>query len=161
MKLYEINNTIRNVIENGYIYDEETGEISFDETDLDNLDASRAEKLLACAKVLKEIRANENAIKEEKKALGVRELSMRKKADNLVKYITDNTQDKEKFEDSQASISFRKSSRIVLDCSLEELPHHLVRTVTTKSADKTMIKKNINSLGDFAHLEESRNLQVK
>ena len=48
--LYEINNDYVNVIENGFSIDEETGEILFDKTNLDELEIEFKEKAdnIAC-----------------------------------------------------------------------------------------------------------------
>ena len=161
MKLYEINNTLRAVIEQGYSVDTDTGEILFETEDLEQLESDRAEKLLACAKVIKEMTAYEKALTDEKKTLDVRIKVQKRKREYLEKYVLTETQEGEKFEDSQAVLSFRKSKALVVDCEIDRLPAMYRTEKVTISADKKLIKQNITSLAEFAHIEERRNVSIK
>ena len=50
MNIYEINKAIEDILEDGFSVDEETGEILFDESNLNALDAEISEKIenVAC-----------------------------------------------------------------------------------------------------------------
>ena len=68
----------------------------------------------------------------------------------------------EKIEGMHAAISFRKSEKVIID-DLEALPYEFKTLKTTVSADKKKLKEAIKNgeLINGAHIEESKNLQIK
>ena len=114
MNIYEINKNIQDVIENGFVADEETGEILFDQTNLEELEDQFDAKIDSVACYIKDLDALNNAIKEEKKALDERKAVNEKKIESLKKYIGNalRLRDMRKFESAKNKISFRKSTSV-------------------------------------------------
>lgn len=79
--LYELSDAIRQVIDRGFALDEETGEITFDETNLDELRLMFREKAEACALYVKDQRALAKAIRDEERSLAERRRSAERRAD--------------------------------------------------------------------------------
>ena len=72
MKLYELAQMMDMVINGGLVFDEETGEVLFDSSNLDELEAALDAKIEACCIVVKETEAEAEAIKAEEKRLKAR-----------------------------------------------------------------------------------------
>ena len=114
MKLYEIDNAILECI------DLETGEI-IDTEQLDKLQMERDTKLENVACWIKDLKAEAEALKNEKQALAERQRVSENKAESLKKWIAYALQG-EKFKTSKCAISFRKSEAVeVTDEGLENL----------------------------------------
>lgn len=163
MKLYEIDEHIRSVIETGYSVDMETGEVLFEVADLDELEAAKADKLEACALVLKEQRATVQAIKDEEKALAERRKAEERKAERMQAYILAHIADVGgKMETGRVKLSTRKSRAVVIDCP-GCIPAEFVEFQTTEKVDKSAIAKAIKEGREVkgAHIEERENLAVK
>ena len=63
MKLYEINQHYLEVLENGFSFDEETGEILFDKENLDQLEGAFEEKVDNIACYIKDLEGLKSAKK--------------------------------------------------------------------------------------------------
>lgn len=163
MRLYELDSTIAQVIERGFTFDEETGEVLFDESDLDALEAERAEKLEACACYTKSVEAEAAAIKAEIDALKERLDAKNRKAERMRDYMARSmlASGETKFETARCALSFRKSEAVEL--TGDALPAEFVKVKTTETVDKTAIKKAIKAGKTVAGavLVERKNLQVK
>jgi uncharacterized protein YyaL (SSP411 family) len=168
VKLYEISTHIRQLLEAGFACDEETGEILWEgQAGFEALQEARAEKILACGKVLAEMRAEREAFSEERKAqakrLLQRETMMQKREDALRDYIERNAEAGEKFADSFIQISWRKTESVEIEVAPETLPFQFVQVKQTYSADKAALKAALKAGQQVAgvQLVEKMALQVK
>lgn len=143
MRLYEINESIRTLCEQGIVEDQETGEILFEGPEgLESLEMERTAKLLAIAKLVKEQTADLAAYDEERKALAKRMQSrsnaMESRIEWLKSYLLANTTPEEKVKDSTISLSFRTTESVEYTGDARELPETMSRVSYT--ADKAAIK---------------------
>lgn len=164
MNLYEIDKHYQEVLENGFSFDEETGEILFDAESLDQLQGEYKEKIDNIVCFVKSLEALNNAIKNEKKALDERIKFNDNKIERLKSYVSESLKQRQlkKFETSKNKLSFRKSESVnVLDESL--LDKKFMKEKTTYTPDKTSIKKALKNGEEVsgAVLELKENLQIK
>lgn len=169
MNLYEINNGILELLENGFnlaCVDLETGEI--DEAKaaeyLEALQLERSEKIENIALYIKSLDSEAAAIKEEEKSLKARREAKERKAERLREYVKSSMLafgDK-KFETARCALSFRTSKTVIVE-DIDKLDKEYVCKQETYTANKAAIKKAIESgvTVDGAHIEERQNLQVK
>ena len=110
MNLYEINNEIEEVINNGFSIDNETGEVMFEPSDLDSLNEQFDEKADNIACYIKDIDALNDSISNEIKALQERKKQNESKIEKLKSYLTDALEQRnmKKFESARNKITFRK-----------------------------------------------------
>lgn len=157
MKLYEIDERIYNILENAT---DEDGVIS-DEAmeELEALQMARDEKLEACGIAYKNLKAEEEALKQEKMALQARQSQKAKQAEKLSEYITFHLKGA-KFETPKVKFSWRKSDRTIID-NLEDVPAEFIKI--KREAMSAEIKKAIKAGTDVpgARVEEFQNLQIK
>ena len=136
MKLYEIDNAILECI------DLETGEI-IDTEQLDKLQMERDTKLENVACWIKDLKAEAEALKNEKQALAERQRVAENKAESLKKWLAYALQG-EKFKTPKCAISFRKTEAVeVTDEGLENLmkEHDELLTYKAPEPNKTAIKQ--------------------
>lgn len=161
--LYEIDRALRTVIEGGLVFDEETGEVYFDEENLAELVGARNEKLEACAVVVKELEADAAALKAEGEKLAKRRQVAESKAERLRKYVADSMElfGDEKLETPKACLRFRRSSFVDVP-DVDSLPREFVRVKTTETPDKAAIAKAIKAGQEVsgAELMERKTLVV-
>lgn len=129
--------------------------------ELERLEGERNEKLLNLAVWVKDLKAEAEAFTNEIKRLQTRQKALINKSERIKEFIDYNLQKGEKLSDVRASLSYRKSTQVVLDVPVEDLPPEFVKF--TRSADKTAMKEAIQSEGgcSCAHIEEKFNLQIK
>ena len=146
MNIYEINNNIQQVLENGFVMDQETGEILFDEENLDELEAQFDEKIDSVACYIKDLDALNNAIKEEKKALDERKAVNEKKIEYLKKYISNalKFRDMKKFESAKNKITFRKSTSVEITNAEDIASKYIVEKVCY-APDKKKITEDLKA----------------
>ena len=136
MKLYEIDDAILECI------DLETGEI-IDTEQLDKLQMERDTKLENVACWIKDLKAEAEALKNEKQALAERQRVAENKAESLKKWLAYALQG-EKFKTTKCAISFRKSEAVeVTDEGLNNLmkEHDELLTYKAPEPNKTAIKQ--------------------
>lgn len=158
MTLYEISQQIRNAIDFGY--DPETGEI-LDDTALKELEMERDEKLENLILWVKDIRAEEEAIQNEEKALKARREANHRKGDSISQYIQ-NMLGGKKFSTARCAVSYRKTTAVnILDVNL--IPAEYRRVKVTEEPDKTAIKNAIKAGNTIpgASLEERQSMSIK
>ena len=85
--LYEIDRAIEQVIETGFSWDEETGEVLFEEGDLEQLQVAFNEKLEACGIWMKNQKSLADAIRAEEKALYDRRKAIEKRLERMNGYV--------------------------------------------------------------------------
>lgn len=161
--LYELDQAVLTVLENGLVFDEETGEIIFDEENFAELEMERNSKLESVAIYIKSLDADAAAIKAEEKALAERRSIKEKKADRLRGYLAFSMQSfgDTKLETPRVALSFRKSTTVeVFDA--DKLPEDYWKHPEPKP-DKTAIKQAIKAGWSVpgAELVERQNLQIK
>ncbi|MCD7885164.1 MAG: siphovirus Gp157 family protein [Lachnospiraceae bacterium] len=152
MKLYEVNQTIKALVEQ--MVDIETGEILpvSDElmAQLESLEMERERILGYLAKLVLNTRAEAAALKEEETRLKNRRDRLEKKEDRLME-ILDRECGGEKTNLGVATFSYRKTSRLeVSDAAkairwLKRNKHHDCYRVKEPEVAKTEVKKLINA----------------
>lgn len=162
--LYQISQEYMAVLEGGMVIDETTGEIIFDDTDLDALQAAFDDKLEACALYLKNLESDAEAIKAEEKALADRRRTIERKSERMKAYVRDcvGDMDGQRFETPKVALSLRRSKAVdVYDAG--KLPEEYVVRKETLQPDKKAIKEAISRGDDVpgAELRENWSLQVR
>lgn len=162
--LYELDQAVLTVLDNGLIFDEETGEILWDEDNFNQLEMERNDKLESVALYIKSLDADAAAIKAEEKALAERRSIKEKKADRLRGYLAFSMQSfgDTKLETPRVALSFRKSEHVEIEDE-NLIPLDFCRQKVTVTPDKTAIKKAIKNgeTVNGATLVERQNLQIK
>ena len=136
MTIYEIDQAIMNCV------DAETGEI-IDTEQLDKLQMERDTKLENVACWIKALKAEAEALKNEKQALAERQRVAENKAESLKNWLASALQG-EKFKTPKCAISFRKSEAVeVTDEGLNNLmkEHDELLTYKAPEPNKTAIKQ--------------------
>lgn len=163
--LYEIDKNLYQLLEFDMVVDEETGEILFEESDIDNLLLSRDEKIENTGCYIKNLLSDIEQLKAEEKSLKERRQTKEKKVERLKKYLADSMLlfgDK-KFETPRIALSFRKSKQVEIDESAV-LPEEFIKVKVEKSPDKTKLKDAILKQGEVIEgvkVIEKENLQLK
>lgn len=162
--LYEINNDYVNVIENGFSIDEETGEILFDKTNLDELEVEFNEKADNIACYIKDLQALSDGIKNEKSALDERKKSVDTKILSLKEYLSTalKMRDMSKLETTRNKISLRNSKSVEVFNENIIPKTYFNETVVEKLDKKTLLKElKEGKQIDGCRLLEKSNLQLK
>ena len=142
MTIYEIDNEIMNCI------DVETGEV-IDTEKLNDLQMERDAKIENVALWIKELKAEAEAIKNEKQALADRQRVAENKAESLKNWLA-YALNGEKFKTAKCSISYRNSESVeVTEEGLEALmrDHEDLLTYKTPEPNKKAIKDAIKNDG--------------
>ena len=142
MTIYEIDNEIMNCI------DMETGEV-IDTDKLNDLQMERDAKIENVALWIKELKAEAEAIKNEKQALAERQRVAENKAESLKNWLA-YVLNGEKFKTAKCSISYRNSESVeVTEEGLEALMkyHEYLLTYKTPEPNKKAIKDAIKNDG--------------
>lgn len=162
--LYEIDANLRQLIETGFVFDDQTGEVFASLNELDEYEAAYKDKLEACAIWIKERKAFAEAIENEIKALQKRLKTERNKIDYMSGYVLSHMGNLEdgKLETPKVTVSTRRSVRTVITDETK-LPDELVKVKTEITPDKTAIKKAIMSGHEVpgAELEDNISLQIR
>lgn len=167
MTLYNIDNKILEIIERGFVVDEDTGEIidSAEEVNakLEELEFDRTAKIENIALYIKNMESLVVSLKAEEKALADRRRAREKRIENLKNYLTSSmvVANENGFETSKVCISFRKSESVVVN--EEILDRKYFNEKVTYTPDKTAIKKALKDGAtiDGAYIETKQNLQIK
>ena len=155
MKLYEIDSAIYECI------DAETGEI-IDIDKLNNLMMERDAKIEGVACWIKDLKAEAEALKNEKQALAERQRVAENKAESLKKWLAYALQG-EKFKTTKCAISFRKSEAVeVTDEGLNNLmkEHDELLTYKAPEPNKTAIKQALKDGLSVAGIQLVQNTSV-
>lgn len=163
--LYEIDKDLYQLLENDMVVDEETGEIIFEESDIDNLLLSRDQKLENTACYIKNLMSDINDLKAEEKALNERRKAKEKKVERLKSYLSNSMLmfgDK-KFETARVALSFRKSKQVEIALGAH-IPAEYMTVKVEENPNKTKLKDAILKQGvviDGVQVVEKENLQLK
>ena len=152
--LYEIDNEIVSCV------DMETGEI-VDEERLEALEMEREKKIEAIILWRKDLLAEASAVKTEAQALSKRAKVCENKAEQLKKYV-ERALDGEKFKTERCQVSYRKSSRVVID-DVKLLPVEVWKELSEDWISKTKIKEMIEAGKECtgAHIDETPGIIIK
>ena len=148
--LYEINWQLANAIELYYsgvedVVDEETGEVKNLEDYIAEVQIAFDDKVEGCVLYMKNLMAEEKAIKAEMDALKKRATAKAKERTKMEDYIRSICPDK-KYESPKFCLKFRQSEVTVAPTSYEEimkLPQEFIRKTEEYSVDKKAVKKAI------------------
>ena len=135
MTIYEIDQAIMNCV------DAETGEI-IDTEQLDRLQMERDTKLENVACWIKDLKAEAEALKNEKQALAERQKVAENKMESLKKYLA-YALDGKAFKSTRASVLFRKSQAVEI-ADIYKLDENYLRC-REPEADKTAIKEALKA----------------
>ena len=160
--LYEITESYLKALDDIQI-DEETGEI-LNAKEIVKLTDDLNQKTDSVGRYIKNLDAFTTALKDEEAKLAQRRKTAEKKLDYLKTLLTScmDASGRDKYESAAVKISFRKSTQVNI-FDEKALPEAFVTEVITTKADKTAIKKAIQSgvVVNGAELIENRNIQIK
>lgn len=163
MRLMDISGALSDVIESGYSFNEETGEIFGDSSNINQLEELLENKAEACAVVLKGKKALISGIDEEIKALQQRKKALENQKESFERYIAECLEAVGgSIETPKTKLSFRKST-VVKIIDDEAVPEEYLRTKKITTVDKNQVKnaiKNGKAVSGCV-LVEKKNLQVK
>lgn len=167
MTLYELGSEYQellSLIDNGEIPEEAIADT------LEALQGELRDKIDNVACVIKNLKAESDAIKAEAKNLTERAKAKEKRADYLKKYISATMQQFgiDKIETARNVIKFGKSSAVEISAGFIEWAkdhsENLLRTKVEIEADKAAVKEAIqngNIPEDLAKIVEKKNIQIK
>lgn len=168
MNLYNIDNTIKKIIEQGYVFDEETGEISFTSDDLESLEMQLEDKVNNIIGYIKDLNIQADNMKAIKDDYAKRQKTYETKAENLKKYLDGFMQrnEKNKVETDNGIASYRKSKSVDIydNTALSAWLHDNQEYANIKiEPSKTKIAEAINAkiIVPGAVIKENNNLQIK
>lgn len=159
MTLYEINQELERLIDNAV--DEETGEINEDMIEeIENMQMAWDEKVENIGCFIKNLRADAEAVKNEKMALAKRQSILENKAERLKNYLYDMLNG-ETFSSPRVEVKYRKSVQVKCD-DLSAVPEEYLR-YKDPELDKTAVKEALKNGEEIegCYLEEVKNIQIK
>ena len=119
-----ISQQIAQIVENGFTFDEETGEVFFTTDDLDALNEALDSKLESLAGIYQMYNSKADALKARSKEIADRAKSFENKADKLKNYIDSlmKANGKDKLEVGDKKLSYRRSTsaNVVDDTALRQ-----------------------------------------
>ena len=154
--LYEL---VKEIEDFQFVIDEETGEIlNFDE--LDALQLEKNTKVENICLLIKNLRSDAEAYKNEKNSFEQKRKQAENKADRLTAYVQYILAG-DKFKSSKVSVSYRKSEKIICPDLLEVEPDYLryKEPELDKKKIKDAIKAGVEVKG--CQLVERQNVQIK
>lgn len=172
MNLYEIEEKLYNLIENGF--DSETGEIMEGadlEKNISDCEMALNDKIANIACMIKNLQSDAEALKAEKGKLAKRQAVAEHKSEWLKHYLSTYLQGttdvrKYKYSDARCAISFRKSESVEIR-DINAIPEEYIKPRTLKDTDidktgiKKFLKENKDATVTGAELVEKENLQIK
>lgn len=163
MSLYQLVAELENVINGGMVIDEETGEVLFDSTNLDELQTAFEDKLENCGIYIKNLDSEANAISQEIHSLTKRKKVLENKAQRMRDYVLQCMEQAErtKFDTAKVAISQRKSSYVAVNDEVQ-IPEDYKEIIETTKVDKRHLKDALKQGLEIpgAELKERINLQV-
>lgn len=172
MSLYQIDKNLKELLENGFVIDDETGEILFETEDLEKLEMSVENKINNIIGYIKDTKIQAENYEKVSKDYQKRSDIKKKKVERLEKYLSDYLQANDmtdKREYTNGMTSFRKSKKVKItsDIDLENYllgnKEHKKYLKTKYSFDNAGLKKELLSGNNipFCKIEENNNLQIK
>ena len=144
--LYELSSDLVKVIDGGMIVDMDTGEVLFDEENLDALKATVAEKFLACEMFAQGQRAKAKSLKDLAKAMTESAKAMERKAVRIESYMLDRAKEAGgEISTDSITVKVRKCPPSVEITDEGAVPERFWREKVTRAIDKTSIKEELKS----------------
>lgn len=162
MKLYELAQMMDMVINGGLVFDEETGVVIFDSSNLDELEAALDAKIEACCIVVKETEAEAEAIKAEEKRLKARRERKEKEAARLREYVQRCMEQSgaRRIDTPRVCVSSRASKYVnVVDESA--VPREYICEKVTESVDKKAVAAALKKGDAIPGCELSERISLK
>ena len=159
MNLYEVSEAIETAF--NLAVDPESGEVNEDQLVLlEMLEMERDRKIENIACLIKNYRAEAAALKAEKDAFQKRQKQAENKANSLMRYL-ETALNGEKFSTDKCAISWRRSSKIVLNegCTIYDIDTHFLR-MSEPELDKVAIKKAISEGVNVEGVHEEPSLSM-
>lgn len=113
MSAYGISKSIADIIEQGFSYDEETGEVYFQQDDLDSLQEALDKKIDSICGLIKSYEAKAEGFKQRDKEIKATQKRYETKAEKLKKYLDlllEMNDKKDGMQTENYAVSYRKSS---------------------------------------------------
>lgn len=131
------------------------------EESLRKIEDERDRKALNIACLIKNFKAEAEALKAEKLRLLKRQQAAERTIDRLVRYLEQFVDPGTKFQDARATIGWRRSEGVVLTVTPESLPDEFVRV--KREANLNAIKEALKSGEEVpgAILEERQRVQIR
>lgn len=162
MNLFEINQHLRAIVNNGFSADLETGELLFDASELGSLEETKANKFLAIGKMIKEKEAFAKSIKDQEKAMSERRKYVENEVSRLKEWTLFNMSESDKFEDAQIKVSYSKGSESVDVYDLTSLDAKYFVEKQTFIPNKKRIKEDLkNGVVTGAKLTRNPSVRIK
>ncbi len=162
--LYELDKAYLQALESAMEIDEETGEVTINESALEAMEMEYGAKIDNIVCYVKNIEALNDAIKKEEEALKRRRQVNANKVERLKRYIgcSLNSRGYDKYETAKNKLSFRKSESVVITNQALIDPIYL-KMKTEISVDKTALKQDLKGGMEIegCYLETKHNLQVR
>jgi len=164
MKLFEINDSIDELLETSYAYAEQNeGELpdSF-EDDLEKLSMQKSEKIENIALYIKNIDSEIGAVDEQAKLFSGRLAKLKTKKQRTLAYLKFALAG-DKFATAKVQVGYRKSESVEISVDSTDLPEEYIKTKVTVTPDKTALKKALKS-GDKINgvsISVKQNISVK
>lgn len=162
--LYQLAENIERVIDEGFVVDEETGEVLFEAADLEQMLEGLNAKIESCGVWMKNQRALAEAIRAEEKALYERRKQIESRLEKMDAYVVRGLMmtESHKVETPLVKMGVRKASSVVVDDEAA-VPDKFKTVVETVKVSKTELRKELSQGVDVpgAHMETSVRLQLK
>lgn len=174
MSLYKLDKTIKEVIDKGFTFDEETGEVIFTTDDIEKIKMSIDEKINNIVGYIKSLNLEVQTLKNISDEYKKRADSKNKKIEKLKAYLDEylSSNEIEKKEVVNGIVSYKKSKSTNIydeEALLNYIKNHKdirerYSTTEIKFSKKEIgndLKKNENLIIDGVELITSKNLQIK
>lgn len=146
--LYELSSRLAAVIDGGMVIDEDTGEVLFDEENLDELKVEVAEKFLACKMFADGQRARAKSLRELAKEMNAGAKAMEAKAERMDEYMLERARaNGGKIAAGPITVKVRKCPPSVQVLDEGKIPEGFWREKVERSIDKDEIKRVLKSGG--------------
>lgn len=160
MKLFEISDSIAKILD---MLEEGDADQESCFLLLSDLEMDKEKKALDIAAYLKSLVAQATAIKQEEDRLRDRRKRIDRQIESLREYLNSHLDDRKKYSDQRAEISWRKSTKLEVSCQTEYLPQVYIREKTSMEPDKTALKEALRNGKKIegCELVEIKNIQIK
>lgn len=144
--LYELSSDLEKVIDGGMVIDMDTGEVLFDEENLDQLKATVAEKFLACKMFADGQRSKAQSLKDLAKAMTESAKAMEKKAERIERYMLERAKaNGGEIATDSITVKVRKCPPSVDIFCEQDIPECYWREKVVRSVDKTAVKEALKA----------------
>lgn len=144
--LYELSSDLERVIDGGMIVDMDTGEVLFDEENLDKLKVTVAEKFLACKMFAEGQRAKAKSLKDLAKAMAESAKAMEKKAERMDAYMLERAKaNGGEISTDSITVKVRKCPQSVEVVNEGTIPERFWREKVVRTLDKEAVKEALKA----------------